>query len=107
VFLLQAGLVNAVLRGGHIGEFPLMKRLVSLSLAIVSCLCLIVASERRAWGYIDPGSGLLALQSIASVAAATTYFLRRKIKALFVRSKPEQTIVLPVNVRKNDSRNAA
>ena len=84
-----------------------MKRLISLSLAVITCLCLIVASERRAWGYINPGDGMLALQSIASVAAAATYFLRQKIKALFVRSKPEQTIVLPVNVRKNDSRNAA
>jgi len=84
-----------------------MKRLISLSLVLFTCLCLMVASERRAWGYVDPGSGLLALQSIASVAAAASYFLRRRIKALFSRSKPEETIVLPVSVRKNDSRNAA
>ena len=47
-----------------------MKRLISVSLGILITLCMIVASERRAWGYVDPGSGLIALQTIASVAAA-------------------------------------
>jgi hypothetical protein len=84
-----------------------MKRLLSLSLAVFTCLCLIVASERRAYGYINPGDGLLAIQSIASVAAAAGYFMRSKIKALFTRTKPAETTVLPVSVRKNDSRNAA
>jgi hypothetical protein len=84
-----------------------MKRLLSFSLAVFTCLCLLVASERRAWGYVDPGSGLLALQSIASVMAAASYFLRRRIRALFTREKPEETIVLPVSIRKTDSRNAA
>ena len=78
-------------------------------LAIFSCLCLMVATERRAFAYVDPGSGFMALQAIASVMAATGYFLRTRIKALFTRKKPENaqakpTLVLPV---KNDSRNAA
>jgi hypothetical protein len=84
-----------------------MKRLISATLAIFCCLCLLVATEHRAYAYIDPGQGLLALQGLAASAATATYLLRRKIKALFTRTKPEQTIVLPVNVRKNDSRNAA
>jgi len=85
-----------------------MKRFVSVFLAIFSCLCLMVATERRALAYVDPGSGFMALQAIASVMAAAGYFLRTKIKALFTRSKPEKpTLVLPVSARKNDSRNAA
>jgi hypothetical protein len=103
-------------------ESALMKKrslsVTSGLLAIFSCLCLIVATERRAYAYIDPGSGFLALQSIASVMAAAGFFLRQRIKALFTRSKSPQnssvksrtdkpTLVLPVAARKNDSRNAA
>ncbi|HEY0308507.1 MAG TPA: hypothetical protein VGB94_10130 [Acidobacteriaceae bacterium] len=62
-----------------------MKRLVLFSLSIFIGVCLIVASERRAWGYVDPGSGLLALQTIGSLLAGFGYFLRRRIRRLFVR----------------------
>lgn len=90
-----------------------MKSLISISLAALTCFCLLVASERRAWGYVDPGSGLLALQSAASVVAAGAYFLRRRIKALFSRTPKEtsasdsSTVVLPINAKKTDNRNAA
>jgi len=84
-----------------------MKRFLSVSLAIFSCLCLVVATERRAFAYVDPGSGFMALQAIASVMAATGYFLRTRIKALFTRKADKPTLVLPVNAQKNDSRNAA
>ena len=90
-----------------------MKRFLSVSLMIFSCLCLVVATERRAYAYVDPGSGFLVLQSMASVMAAAGFFLRRRIMALFTRSKSptdkveKPTLVLPVAARKNDSRNAA
>jgi hypothetical protein len=64
-----------------------MKGFLTGFLAIFSCLCLMMAAERRAYAYIDPGSGFTALQSIAAVMAATSYFLRRRIKALFTRKK--------------------
>jgi hypothetical protein len=45
--------------------------------------------------YVDPGSGLLALQSAASIMAAAAFFLRRKIRAVFgVRRKPEGYVPL-------------
>lgn len=72
-----------------------MKRLLSVSLGIFITLCLIVGSERRAWGYVDPGSGLIALQTAASVAAAYAYFIRRQIKAFFTR-KEGKPVSLPV-----------
>lgn len=90
-----------------------MKRFISFSLAAFTFLCLFVASERRAWGYVDPGSGLLALQSFASVMAAGAYFLRRRIMGLFSRTPKENpnsdqsTVVMPINGRKPDNRNAA
>jgi len=84
------------------------RRFVSVAtgfLAIFTCLCLMVATEHRAYAYVDPGSGFMALQAIASVMAAAGYFLRTRIKALFTRSKPAKpTLVLPVALGKNDSR---
>jgi hypothetical protein len=75
-----------------------MKRFLSISLGIFMTLCLLVGSERRAWGYVDPGSGLIALQTIASVAAAYAYVVRRRIRALFTR-KEEKPARLPVSAK--------
>jgi hypothetical protein len=96
----------------------MMKRFFSVSLAIFSFLCLVVATERRAYAYVDPGSSVMALQAAASALAAAGFFLRNRIKALFTRKKSEQSdpsqskavkpaLILPVTGRKNDSRNAA
>ena len=63
-----------------------MKRLAFAAIDLVICFCLMVATSRQAFGYVDPGSGLLALQSAASIAPASVYFLRRRIRGLFVRS---------------------
>jgi len=82
-----------------------MKRLLSVSLAVFICLCMLVATERQAYAYVDPGSGLLALQSIASVAAAFGYFMRRRIRSLFAR--PEETkTALPVEDKGNSAKAA-
>ena len=48
-----------------------MKRLLSFALGCMVCVCVLIATEQRAMAmYVDPGSGLLALQSAASVLAA-------------------------------------
>jgi hypothetical protein len=70
-----------------------MKRLLTVSLAIASCLCLIVATERRAYAYADPGSGYMALQAIGIVMSAVFYSLRTRIKALFTRKKTNKPTV--------------
>jgi hypothetical protein len=62
-----------------------MMRLASVALSVLICFSLVIATARPAFGYVDPGSGLLALQSAASVVAASAYFLRRRIRALFAR----------------------
>ena len=60
-----------------------MKRFASLLLGMLLLVSLLIASERRAWGYVDPGSGLLALQGAASFVATVAYYFRRRIRALF------------------------
>jgi len=67
-----------------------MKRFISVSLAVLMVACVLVGSERLAWAYIDPGSGLLTLQTTTSAIAACIYFLRRRILALFSSDKPAQ-----------------
>jgi hypothetical protein len=47
--------------------------------------------ERRAYGYVDPGSGLLILQGLGAVLTGVLFTLRQRIKALFTRSKPAET----------------
>jgi hypothetical protein len=44
--------------------------------------------ERPAYGYTDPGTGLLAIQAAGSALVATGWYLRRKIYSLFHRSAP-------------------
>ena len=86
-----------------------MKRLLSFAsfaLGCVVCVCVLIATEQRAMAmYVDPGSGLLALQSAASVMAAAAFFLRRKIRAVFGKRKPEDYI--PLEEQKGDTRKAA
>jgi hypothetical protein len=84
-----------------------MKRLISFCLTLLTCTCLLLATERRALAYVDPGTGLLVLQSLASVVAAVGYFFRRRILGLFTKKKPPTGVMLPVAVRKDDSRKAA
>ncbi len=84
-----------------------MKRLASVSLTIVITLCMIVGSERRAWGYVDPGSGLIALQTIASVVAAYAYYVRRRIRAFFTPKKDQPVVMLPVTTKAGESSEVA
>jgi hypothetical protein len=88
-------------------RLPYMKRLLSISLAIFTTLCLVVATERQAWGYVDPGTGLLALQSITSVVAAFGYLLRRRIKALFKGKTTKEQAALPVESKESKFTNPA
>jgi hypothetical protein len=79
-----------------------MKRLFfSISLALFMAFCLAIATAKPAYGYVDPGSGFLAVQTIASVAAAFGYFLRRRIRSLF--SKKDNALLVPGTLHKSDT----
>lgn len=88
-----------------------MKRSISISLSVFTCLCLLLATERRALAYINPGDGLLAIQSAGAFLAAAGYYMRRRILSLFGRGKkPVQSVPVPVTVQtvqKENTRNAA
>jgi hypothetical protein len=85
-----------------------MKQLTYLTLTVFSFLCLLIATEPHAYAYIDPGSGFVALQTLASVMAACGFFFRTKIARLFGRDKQaEEVEMVPVAAKKRDSRTAA
>jgi hypothetical protein len=84
-----------------------MKRLISVSLAVLMTFCLLVATDRRAWGYVDPGTGLIALQTIASVGAAYVYVIRRRIRSFFAHKDSAVTVALPVAAESAESRKIA
>lgn len=83
-----------------------MKRLISATLAVFITFCLLVGTERRAWGYVDPGSGLIAIQTLFSVGAAYVYFIRRKILSFFQRKKGS-AVVIQIPSKTGDTREAA
>ena len=64
----------------------LLKKLIRFTLpllAIFQILALLVASEKPAQAYVDPGSGLLVFQVLGSMVAGALYFLRYRIRKLF------------------------
>jgi hypothetical protein len=94
-------------RGPLPGKGPSMTRFIFFPLSTIMFLCLLVGTERRAWGYVDPGSGLIALQTFASVAAAYIYLIRNRIRAFFSRRKQARAGVLPVSAKNAGSSEAA
>ena len=67
----------------------------------------VMAFERPAYAYADPGTGLLAVQAAGSALVATGWYLRRKIYSLF-RSGNDSTqepVKQPVNADGEDSPN--
>ena len=60
-----------------------MRRIASVALSMLLSFCVMVATARPAAAYVDPGSGLVALQSAASLVAACIYMLRRRILSVF------------------------
>ena len=53
------------------------------AVAVVMFLIVAFSFERRAYAYTDPGSGLLALQYLLSLAAGGLFYFRRSLAKLF------------------------
>jgi hypothetical protein len=62
-----------------------MKKLLPIIPAFLIVLGILMLSERPAYAYADPGTGLLAIQAVGSALVATGWYLRRKIYALLHR----------------------
>ena len=65
---------------------PQVGRVVVNFLLAVAIFC---SLEPRAYAYVDPGTGLLACQSMSAMVAGVLFYFRRGLMKLFVRSSSE------------------
>jgi hypothetical protein len=68
----------------------MVRRSILFSLASLELALLLAVLTKPAYGYVDPGSGLLAVQVGGSMLAGGLFFLRSKIRRLFRIASPEQ-----------------
>ncbi|HET6219605.1 MAG TPA: hypothetical protein VFE27_21450 [Acidobacteriaceae bacterium] len=61
---------------------PHLLRSGLLLLSALEIVALLVAFERPAQAYVDPGSGFVFLQVAASMFAGAIYYLRHRVKRL-------------------------
>jgi hypothetical protein len=66
-----------------------MKRAVLVAFTAIELTILLIAFAKPAYGYVDPGSGLLAIQVGGSMLAGALFVLRTKIRKLFRMGAPE------------------
>jgi hypothetical protein len=64
-----------------------LARIVVSACLLLSVLCLL---ERPACAYVDPGSGLLAFQSLTAFITGGLFYFRQKIKRLFRQKFPAE-----------------
>jgi hypothetical protein len=63
-----------------------------VALGSVELVILLAALTKPAYGYVDPGSGLLAVQVGGSMLAGGLFILRSKIRKLFRMTSTEEKI---------------
>jgi hypothetical protein len=69
---------------------PPILRACLLFLGALQIAVLLVAFERPAQAYIDPGSGFVVLQVVGSMFAGAVYYLRHRLRRMFTFRKTEE-----------------
>lgn len=69
------------------------KRYAWYGFGLVQVMVFLIAAEKPANAYVDPGSGLLFLQVGGSMLAGAVFVLRQKIRKLLGLGKPEDSNV--------------
>jgi hypothetical protein len=72
---------------------PCFLRCCLLALGVMQIAALLVAFERPAQAYVDPGSGFVFLQVAGSMCAGAIYYLRHRVKRILLalRRSPAST----------------
>jgi hypothetical protein len=66
---------------------PLVTRASLLALASLEIVALSLSFEKPAHAYVDPGSGFVFLQVAGSTVAGALFYLRSRVKKLFVSAR--------------------
>ena len=63
---------------------PRVLRVCFFVLGVIQIATLLVAFERPAQAYVDPGSGFVFLQIAGSMCAGAIYYLRHRVKRILL-----------------------
>jgi len=64
-------------------NLPIALRLARIAVSACLILTVLCLLERPAYAYVDPGSGLLAFQSLTAFITGGLFYFRQRIKHLF------------------------
>ena len=70
----------------------IVRRTALVAFASVELVVLLAALTKPAYGYVDPGSGLLAVQVGGSMLAGGLFILRSKIRRFFRLNSTDEKI---------------
>lgn len=59
-----------------------MRTICKSALTLLFAFCLFAALEPRAYAYVDPGSGLLAYQTVSALVAGALFHFRRRLRRM-------------------------
>jgi hypothetical protein len=74
---------------------PRVLRSCLFLLSAMQIAALLVAFERPAQAYVDPGSGFVFLQVAGSMFAGTIYYLRHRLKRIFLAMRKSPQVPSP------------
>ena len=80
---------------------PRILQILLFGLGVLQITVLLVAFERQARAYVDPGSGFVFLQVAASMFAGAVYYARHRLKTILNamrRSSPSDASRTPTEV---------
>jgi hypothetical protein len=63
-----------------------MRKIMQATSVLLIFVGAVLLSQKPAYAYADPGTGLLAIQAAGSALIAAGWYMRRKIYSLFHRS---------------------
>jgi hypothetical protein len=78
---------------------PRVLRSCLFLLSAMQIAALLVAFERPAQAYVDPGSGFVFLQVAGSMFAGTIYYLRHRLKRIFHAMRKSPRIPTPAGAQ--------
>jgi hypothetical protein len=78
---------------------PRVLRSLFFLLGAVQIAALLVAFERPAQAYVDPGSGFVFLQVAGSMFAGAVYYMRHRLKRIFHAMRGSSEIPSPASTQ--------
>ena len=63
-----------------------LSKFLNVVLFGLSASLLALATERRAYAYVDPGSSLVMLQGVGAALSAALFYFRKRVTRLFRRT---------------------